>query len=165
MKNENEKSDGFYIIQDTREQNPFEFENCLGVDIESLKTGDYSIRGLESKLCIERKASVPEIANNLVKEWDRFERELERMREYPHSFIVCEFSVNDVFSYPHYSNLSKDVKKVVKTNGKFLMKKLMEIELEYDTKILFCGNKVNATRLTYSLMKRCHERYSQKEAG
>lgn len=164
MKKEKEKSNGFHIVQDTREQNPFKFdpesyEDCLGTDIDTLKTGDYSIRGHECRLCIERKASVSEIANNLGKEWDRFEKELERMREYPHAFIICEFSVEEVFTYPSYNRFSKIVRESIKTNGKFLMKRLMEIELEYNCKILFCGNKLYATKLTYSLMKRVYERY------
>lgn len=159
------KKNSFTIIQDTREQTPFKFvmdgaEEAVAVEIDTLKTGDYSIRGLEDKLCVERKASVEELANNLGREWERFKNELERMRQFPHAFIVCEFSVADVFEYPENSTRMKSYQKEkVRLTGKFIIKKIMEIELEYNVKILFGQNKYYACRLVYSLMKRTHERY------
>ena len=66
------KSKPFTIIKDTREQDGYTFESsssryhtCNGMISRKLDTGDYSIEGLEDKLCIERKASVVEFANNV----------------------------------------------------------------------------------------------------
>lgn len=159
------KKNNFTIIQDTREQTPFKFvldgaEETVAVEIGTLKTGDYSIQGLEDKLCIERKASVEELANNLGREWSRFQNELERMRSFPHAFIVCEFSIPDVFDYPENSmRMKNSQKEKVKLTGKFIIKKIMEIELEYNVKFMFCNNKYYACRAVYSLMKRTNEKY------
>ena len=50
------------IIQDTREQSPFDFSfyDC-DVSIATLKTGDYTIEGYEEIVCIERKKSASKI--------------------------------------------------------------------------------------------------------
>ena len=55
------KSKAFTIIKDTREQEGYTFEpsssryhTCNGMVLEKLDTGDYSLKGLEDKICIER---------------------------------------------------------------------------------------------------------------
>ena len=76
------------IICDTREQKPLtfnEYEDVFTIR-KGLKTGDYTVEGFEDRLCIERKQSVSEIASNITQK--RFTKELERMAEFPHSFLV-----------------------------------------------------------------------------
>ena len=68
------------LIQDTREQTPLQFLN-LPVIVAGLTTGDYSVRGLEDDLCIERK-SLPDLYGSLTSGRERFMRELHRMRSY-----------------------------------------------------------------------------------
>ena len=57
-----DKSPPYTVIRDTREQEGYTFEkftgrytSCNGMIIKKLDTGDYSLVGLEDKLCIERK--------------------------------------------------------------------------------------------------------------
>ena len=69
--------DKFLIIRDTREKPEFGFfyeedEYCAGTVKAKLDYGDYSIEGLQSRIAIERKESVSEIANNFTE--DRFWR-------------------------------------------------------------------------------------------
>ena len=50
----------YVILKDTREKNGWNFkafDKCLAVARWGLKTGDYTARGLEKDLVIERKAS------------------------------------------------------------------------------------------------------------
>ena len=50
----------YVILKDTREKNGWSFntfDKCLAVARWGLKTGDYTARGLEKDLVIERKAS------------------------------------------------------------------------------------------------------------
>ena len=75
----------FKIIKDTREQEGYTFEpsssryhKCEGMVVRKLDTGDYSLEGLEDKVCIERKASVVEFANNIGHDAVRFAKEIER---------------------------------------------------------------------------------------
>jgi len=143
------------ILRDTREQNPWQFENA---EAASLKTGDYTLRGLEDKLCIERKGCVEELAGNLGRDFERFKRELERMRAFPHRFIICEFSFFDVATYPQ-SCSSRKAREAAKMSGKFLVKRLSELQTEYDVHIMFFDSRDEAMMYVESLMKRVYERY------
>ena len=94
------KSPPFTIIRDTREKEGYTFEpvetryhTCKGMVTQKLDTGDYTLEGLEDKLCIERKSSVAEFAGNVGQDRHRFMREIERMKEFPHRYIVLELSL------------------------------------------------------------------------
>jgi len=89
----------FTIIVDTREQRPLTFEYAPGKTLESepgtLYTGDYSIKGLEKHVCIERK-SIQDLMGCIGRDRDRFERELDRMRGYEVKCLVVEGSWDDI---------------------------------------------------------------------
>lgn len=150
----------FTIIQDTREQTPwmFDYEKGIAHEIGTLKTGDYTLKGYEDKICIERKGCIEEFANNLGRDFSRFKRELIRMDDYAHSFIICEFPMRDLVEYPFHKP-NKKLQTQAKINGRFLMKQIMEIQLEHSVKIIFCGNKFYAIQTAVSLMKRIYEKY------
>jgi ERCC4-type nuclease len=82
------KSSDFTIIIDTREQHPWAFDNHVTAK-RKLDTGDYSIEGLEDLLCIERKKSASEFANNIVE--SRFKDLIFRMSNIKYSFLLLEF--------------------------------------------------------------------------
>lgn len=148
------------VIQDTREQTPwiFDYEKGIAQKISTLKTGDYTLEGFEQKLCIERKGSIEEFANNLGREFSRFKKELIRMDEFEHPFIVCEFPLRDLIEYPfHHQN--RKLQETAKISGRYLLKQINEIQLDHKVKIIFCGNKFYAIKLVTSLMKRIHEKY------
>ena len=50
----------------------------------------------------------------------------------------------------------------VKITGKYLLKCVVEFQIWYDTKILFCGNKQNAFVVCNSLFKRLNELFHRK---
>lgn len=153
----------YTVVVDTREKAAYtfkEYDNCAGMVRKKLDTGDYSIEGLENILCIERKATVQEIANNIVENNHRFDREIERMNTYKHKYIICEFSISDLINFPESSDLPKSIKDKIKVTGKFLLKRLMEFQINHDVHVVFCGNKDNAFYFVASLMKRFSEKYS-----
>ena len=60
----------YKVIKDTREQDGWFFspyDKCSGMEVGTLNTGDYTLEGFEDVVCIERKASVSEVAMNLRK--------------------------------------------------------------------------------------------------
>jgi ERCC4-type nuclease len=76
------------IIVDTREQTPFNFERFgFKTKVCTLKTGDYSVEGLEDKLSIERK-SLSDLLGCVGKSRQRFERELLRLKEFDAKAVV-----------------------------------------------------------------------------
>jgi hypothetical protein len=130
----------FTVVKDTREQQGWSFcvgKSCNGTEIATLKTGDYSLKGMETILTIERKGSVDEFAGNVTQ--DRFERELERMRDFPFSFLVLEFTMDDLLKFPHDGSIPRSKIPFIRVKGPFLMRRLMEIQVQYPTKVILAG--------------------------
>lgn len=155
---------GYKVIADTREQNGWTFpqyQDCEGSYVGTLKTGDYSIEGLENFVCIERKASVEEISINIGSDKKRFYKELERMKDFKHKYIVCEFSIDDVLQFPNNSRIPKERIKDIKISGKYILKTMLEIEMEYGIHVMYCGTKNNAFITAASILKRIWEKYGR----
>jgi ERCC4-type nuclease len=75
-------------LVDTREQSPLDL-SPLRVEVASLPTGDYSLRGLESVIAIERK-SLPDLVGCVGGQRRRFDREVQRLLAYPVRLLVVE---------------------------------------------------------------------------
>tara|TARA_B100000287_G_scaffold433132_1_gene494090 strand:+ start:230 stop:715 length:486 start_codon:yes stop_codon:yes gene_type:complete len=153
----------FTVIKDTREQEGYHFskyDKCEGMVERKLDTGDYSIEGLEEKICVERKASPEELATNLGQKKHAFMNEIERMKPFPHKFIILEFSLQDLVDFPEGSRIPESQKAKVKISGKYMLKMLMEFQLKHNIHVIFCGNKYNAFLTLTSLFKRINEMYN-----
>ena len=81
-------------IIDTREQLPLDLAP-LQVVRGTLATGDYSVRGLEPIVAIERK-SLSDLIGCVGQDRERFEREIQRLLSYPCRAIVVEASWSDL---------------------------------------------------------------------
>tara|TARA_R110000744_G_scaffold298952_1_gene408468 strand:- start:372 stop:866 length:495 start_codon:yes stop_codon:yes gene_type:complete len=154
----------FTIIKDTREQEGYTFEpsssryhTCKGMVSRKLDTGDYSIEGLEDKLCIERKASVVEFANNVGHDRVRFLKEIERMKDFPYKFMIFEFSLSDLMNFPKGSSIPESDWGKLKVTNKFMLKMIMEFQLYNEIHVLFCDSKKNAKWAVLSIIKRVNE--------
>lgn len=141
----------FEIIIDTREQQPWTFDE-VAVANHKLETGDYSIKGYENLLCIERKKSVNEIAQNITE--SRFKDVIERMSQHKYSFLILEFSLEDIYRYPIGSNVPKKLWDKIKINSSFIIKNLLEIQLMNGIHVLYCGDATNANKMALSIMKK-----------
>ena len=82
------------VIIDTREQTPWEFAD-MPSQAGTLDTGDYSIRGLEHLIAVERK-SLPDLLGCIGTHRDRFKREMQRMQAYRFRSLVIEASYDDL---------------------------------------------------------------------
>jgi ERCC4-type nuclease len=153
--------DDFVVVIDTREQQPWEF----GLHVTAkrkLETGDYSIEGLEHLLCIERKKSVSEIANNITEK--RFVNVLDRMSKMSYPFILLEFDLQDVYSYPVGSDIPKKLWDSLRISANYILKYLTLIQLNYGIHLLFCGDAENAEKMAVSIMKRTYEKHSREQS-
>jgi len=153
----------FTVIKDTREQDGYFFSNfdtCAGMVEEKLDTGDYSIKGMEDKICIERKGCVEELAVNLGQKKHTFLAEIDRMASFPFKFIVLEFSLEDLIKFPHETRIPVKNKGSLKITGKYMLKCLIEFQLYNNVQVLFCGNKYNAFLAVTSILKRVNEMYT-----
>ena len=142
---------------DTREQKPLFFSDSFitAFLVEKLDVGDYSLVGYEDILTVERKGSTAEFAQNVLEK--RFDRELEKLEKYKHGFVVCEFSMTDLINYPINSGIPQKLLARIKITGDFLLKRMLEYQLQYNTKIILCDSRFQATKVIVSLFKRVHE--------
>lgn len=161
------KAPAYTVIKDTREQDGYTFEKfnsryaaCNGMVVRKLDTGDYSLVGLEDKLCIERKGRISELAINLGKDKHRFMREIERMKEFPFRFLILEFSLEDVMNFPEGSDIPKSNWDSIKITNKYMLKMLIEFQMYDDIHVIFCENRKNAKLVVNSILKRVNEFYS-----
>jgi ERCC4-type nuclease len=147
----------YTIIRDTREQDGWDFnseENGVKMLCKKLNTGDYSIEGYEDILCIERKATPSEVATNIGKDKIRFNKEIDRMRDFTHAFIICEFSFNDMIIYPEGSRLTRFQKSKIKIKGPYILKALTEYQVEYNIQIIYAGSPQGGKIAAESIFKR-----------
>lgn len=146
----------FAVLRDTREQKGWHFNKskfCEGTETTTLKTGDYTLRGLEDIFVIERKGCVAEFWGNI---WDdRWERELERLEEFKFPFVILEFPLSQIISFPYGSTIPRSKWGKFKNKGPVFLKKFLEFQMKYKTKFILAGNKGQETAL--SLFKRAFE--------
>lgn len=131
------------ILQDTREKMPWDFtpyEFCTAQTVQKLSAGDYVIDG-SNIIVIDRKHRVSELATNLVKYRDRFERELERMQEYTYRYILCEFTYRQLLLFPKGAGMSKYMEKKVRAKGKYLAYCTHRLSEQYNVEFIFCDNR------------------------
>jgi hypothetical protein len=94
---------------------------------------------------------------NLGRKKKPFQEEMERMKDFQFSFLICEFDMDDVLKYPEGSRVPHKARSKVRVTGKYLLKCLMEFQIWYDTKIIFCGDKKNSFLVCNSIFKRLNE--------
>lgn len=150
----------FTIIIDTREQKPWSF-SYQATASHKLDTGDYSIEGYQSLLAIERKRNVAEIANNITEK--RFKDVVDRLSKIKHSYILLEFDLEDVMRYPIGSDIPKRLWDKIRVSPGFILKHLVDLQVDHNIKILFCGNSTNAEKMALSIMRKIHKLESQNE--
>src|SRR3990167_2768861 len=86
-------SDVTFVI-DTREQCPFDL-SPFPTEIGTLVTGDYSLKGFESEVSIERK-SLDDLCGVVGGSRERFEKEIKRLLAYPHRCLIIETSWEEI---------------------------------------------------------------------
>lgn len=143
----------FTIVVDTREQQPWEFPNYT-IANRKLDTGDYSIEGLENILCIERKKSSSEFANNIVE--SRFKDVIERMSNIKYAFLLLEFDLKDLLVYPIGSTVPRRMWDKIKISPAFLLKNILELQLNHNIIVYFCGDADNAGKMAEHILKKIH---------
>lgn len=149
----------FKIIQDSREQQPFHFRDYETI-VRKLDTGDYSFEGGEHFISVDRKKSVSEIAQNFTTQ--RFAKEVERLCLISHSYLLLEFSFNDILKYPFGSNIPKRRWRWLKIKPPFLISCLAKLSLR-GIHIIYAGDKSNAQQICLSLLKGAHKMYLESQ--
>ena len=138
------------IIRDTREQLPYTFENIMlhGEPVKvpvlagTLHTGDYSIKGHETEIAVERK-SVSDFYGTITRGRERFERELERMATMKRSAIVIEGRFTDVACPAFYG---------ARVNPESVTGSVASFWARYGVPCYFIAGRDEAERFTFKLL-------------
>ena len=132
----------YTVIKDKQEKvNGWTFEKsdfCDDMVIQHLKTGDYTLLGYEKDFIIEKKSSTSEISKNIFD--PAFERELQRMENFKYAFVICCFTLNDIFSFPLNSKIPQKYWRRLRVNKHIILKKINEFQLKYKAKWIFAGD-------------------------
>lgn len=141
------------IVRDTREQNGFTFSMISPppqVEVATLETGDYSLRGLEDQVTIERK-SLADAFGSFGKGRRRFERELERMAAFQFAAVIIESDWQTIFRQPPtYSRM----------NPKSVLSSVIAWSMRYRVHFWACPDRIFAERITYRLLERFWKDYN-----
>lgn len=156
----------FTALRDSAEKDGhgyvFEPSNfCLGTTRVSLATGDYSMAGYyEQKIVVvERKGTAAELAANLTgrTRWPLFRAELERLEEFRWPYLVLEFSLAELYRFPHGSSIPRSRQRSMRVRGPCLLRLLLNLQMQYRTQVVFAGDAAHARTFVTSLFKRVCE--------
>ena len=114
-----------------------------------LKTGDYSIKGLENKITVERKSLI-DLFSSVGNGRKRLEAEFKRMSKFDHAALVIESSLSNIFVNPPGRS---------KMNPKAVFRTLISWSVKYNVCVWPCWNREAAERVTYLILKRYYDNY------
>ena len=151
---------------DTREKQPFEFAWALShkqiaaINVCKVDAGDYTVQNIPGLVTVERKKTVGELYNNLVgkDKYERFIREMERMKNFQHRYIVVEQYWDDLWNRNNF----KFARRNQNWAGAIVLTHLINIEADYNVHVHFAGEY--AEQLTLKLLVKHYER-RMKEAS
>ena len=135
------------IIQDTREQTPYDFACIIPqplVEIATLPTGDYSLKGLTDKVGIERK-SLADCYGTFGLGRVRFQRELERAINFQFFAVVIEADLHTLAKHPPARS---------RLNPKTVIASIAAWSMRYRVHFWTCPNREFAERYTFRLLER-----------
>jgi DNA excision repair protein ERCC-4 len=126
------------IVVDTREQFPFRFCSPeIQIVKKALPAGDYSIDGFETTIAVERK-ELNDYVNTIIRDKDRFKRELLKLQQYQDACIVVEASLQEIMNANYTS--------AVHSNAVFGA--TTSIIVDYKIPVYFASNRQIARKFT-----------------
>lgn len=129
------------IITDSRENHPYWTDN-----VQKLDVGDYTIKGHQHRISIERK-SLADLFQTLGKGHKRFKQELKRSESLDYFAIVIDGTYTQAlkkyFPHSHYTQMK----------GEVIIKILFTLHIKYGINIFFCDGRAEAKKLVKSIFE------------
>jgi ERCC4-type nuclease len=131
------------VVVDTREQAPFAFSGLpVEVELGALEAGDYSVRGFERRLAVERK-ELGDLVGCLGTDRERFERELARLRGYDCAAVVVEAPVHALRSGQYPGRLDAGA----------AWQSVLAFSMRFRVPFFFCADRADAEAVTFDLLR------------
>ena len=135
------------IIRDTREQLGYTFA-CITppplVEVATLASGDYSVKGLTDKVAVERK-SLGDAFGTFGQGRDRFERELVRLSQLRFGAVVLEADWDTIIFRPPARS---------KLKPKTVIRSMAAWAIRHNVHFYWLPNRAAAEKWTYILLER-----------
>ena len=159
------KTCSFTVIVDTREQLPYTFDSIeiggkrlvVPTDFQTLQSGDYSIRGMENLVTIERK-SVNDFYGSITTGRSRLEAEFERMESMQFSAIIVEGRLESVLEPTLHGR---------RITSQAIRATVASWSIKYQTRWLFVASRTYGELMTFELLEKFyrHETRRRQEPG
>ena len=146
----------YTVIVDTREQHPYSFQGftcdaakrykplIVPLEVAGLRTGDYSLKGFESVVAVERK-SLSDLYGSLGQNRERFQREFERLAEMEYAALVIEAGWGAIIGTPPPNS---------KLLPKTVYRTLIAWQQRYGVHVWPCDTRNFAERSTLRMLER-----------
>ncbi len=145
---------GPVVIADTREQEVYTFSPTRITTVRrALPAADYSLLGLEARVAVERK-SLKDLVDTVIRDRERFERELSRLATYDASCVVVEANLPDVLDHRYRSG----------AHPASVLGAVLAIVVDHGIPVFFCGDRATARAFTEGYLLRCYKRFNQTHA-
>ena len=128
------------IVVDTREQTPWAFGRTTH---RALTAGDYSVEGFESRIAVERK-TLEDFVHSVIRDRERFKKELAKLAEFPHACVVVEAGLPDVLLSRYPSG----------AHPHSVFGAAVSICVDHGVPVFFCGDRQTARRFTEEFLVR-----------
>ena len=131
------------IVRDSREQAPFTFSGLpVEVSVGGLEAGDYSLRGFERSVAVERK-ELGDLVGCLGTDRDRFERELARLRGYDSAAVVVEAPAVALRTRRYLGRLDAGA----------AWQSVLAFSMRYRVPFIWCQDRADAEAVTFDLLR------------
>lgn len=143
-----DRSDRVVIVVDTREQEPYVFDpERVTIVRRALPAGDYSLDGHETAIAAERK-SIDDYVASVVRDRDRFARELRILSEYDVACVVVEATLEDILGHRYRSDAHPNA----------VLGATLSIIVDRSVPVFFCGDRQIARQFVEGLLCRYHRK-------
>lgn len=130
------------VLTDTREQRPWSLDPTRFVtERATLQTGDYTVKGLEDRLCIERKG-LGDFVGTVISDWIRFRKELYRLASFDFALIVVEADLGDVYAHRYESD----------ANPESVVGRANAIFLDHGIQVAWWGSRSHCVSMTENFL-------------
>lgn len=137
----------FTILIDKREQLAYTFSYIKPfpkIEYATLSEADYSIKGYEDKVGVERK-TLQDLYQSTGQNRERFEKEFERLAKFEYAALVIEAGLGDIFKNPPSHS---------KMNPKAVFHTLISWSVYYKVFVWACPDRTFSEKLTYYLLEK-----------
>jgi ERCC4-type nuclease len=131
------------ILIDTREGEPYAFDQAFPVVRRALKAGDYSLMGMEDRVGVERK-EISDFVQTVIHHRQRFAIELKKLREMEASCVLVEACMADLLKGRYRSGAHPHT----------VFGAVISIIVDCGVPVYFCSDRQIACRFTQEYLLR-----------